>query len=141
MAPIVKRSLLRSAASLMLLYMAWEIYMLQPPSQEEYPVISESLNMEILGTLSDWAMPNRRPEFTDFPAIKTLDPAFLPDYEQSFFSIRRRRLVFIGDVHGCFDERRFSNLRRASLSLTPSYSGRTPEEDLFDPARSLDLHW
>ena len=112
MAPIVKRTLLGSAASLMMLYMAWEFYMLQPPSQEEYPVIFEPLNMEIFGSLSDWAMPNRRPEFTDFPAMNILDPAFLPNYEQSFFSFRRRRLVFIGDVHGCFDERRFSDLRR-----------------------------
>lgn len=86
--------------------------MLRPPSQEAYPVISEPLNMEILGSLSDWAMPNRRPEFTDFPAIRTLDPAFLPNNERNFFSFRRRRLVFVGDVHGCFDERGFSDFRR-----------------------------
>lgn len=90
--------------------------MLQPPSQEEYPVIFEPLNMEIFGSLSDWAVPNRRPEFTDFPAMNTLDPAFLPNYEQRFFSFHRRRLVFIGDVHGSFDERRFRTCEDITLA-------------------------
>ncbi|KAE8551849.1 hypothetical protein EYB25_005739 [Talaromyces marneffei] len=143
MAPIVKRSLLGSAASLMLLYMAWEFYMLQPSSLEEYPVIFEPLNMEILGSLSDWEMPNRRPEFSDLPAMKTLDPAFLPDYEQSFFSFRRRRLVFIGDVHGCFDEleellRKISLTRRDHLIFTGDMINKGPQSGkVVDLARQL----
>ncbi|KUL89513.1 hypothetical protein ZTR_04430 [Talaromyces verruculosus] len=143
MAPIVKRTLLGSAASLMLLYMTWEFYMLQPPSQEEYPVIFEPLNMEIFGSLSDWAMPNRRPEFTDFPAMNILDPAFLPSYEQRFFSFRRRRLVFIGDVHGCFDELeellgKISLTRRDHLIFTGDMINKGPQSGkVVDLARQL----
>lgn len=131
-APMVLRSLLGSAAFLMLLYMTWEFYMLQPPIQEEFPVIFEPLDMNILGSISDWAVPNRRPEFSDFPSIATLDPDLLPDDYESFFSFHRRRLVFIGDVHGCFDEleellEKISWTRRDHLIFTGDMINKGPE--------------
>lgn len=101
----VRRSLLGCAAVLILFYMISEYYMLPPPVQE-YSMIFEPLDSNILGALSEWAVSNRRPEFTDFLTMETLDPTLLPDHEPSRFSFRRRRLIFIGDVHGCFEERK-----------------------------------
>lgn len=101
----VRRSVLGCAAVFMLVYMAAEYYMLAPTIQE-YPMIIEPLDLNILGALSDWAVPNKRPEFTDFLTMETLDPALLPDHKPNRFSFRHRRLIFIGDVHGCFEERK-----------------------------------
>lgn len=43
---------------------------------------------------------NVRPSFTDMPHVKTLPDHLVPGVEGS-----DRRLIFIGDVHGCKDER------------------------------------
>jgi hypothetical protein len=43
---------------------------------------------------------NMRPEFSDMVHIKTMDSRLLPTNENS-----KQRLVVVGDVHGCKDER------------------------------------
>jgi hypothetical protein len=44
---------------------------------------------------------NVRPSFTDMIQVKTLDPSFIPAAPES----EDKRLIFIGDVHGCTEER------------------------------------
>lgn len=47
---------------------------------------------------------NVRPSFTDMPQVKTLPEHLIPGNGN-----RDRRLIFIGDVHGCKDERKCSS--------------------------------
>jgi hypothetical protein len=46
---------------------------------------------------------NARPAFADMIHLQTLDPSLLPTTED-------KRLIFIGDVHGCSEERKFISL-------------------------------
>lgn len=91
------------AVFLMLAFIGWEYILLQPPV-EDYPIIVEPIEVDVIASLSDWSIPNRPPVFEDVSSMRTLDPALLPSYERSRFRFRKRRLVFIGDVHGCYDE-------------------------------------
>ena len=50
-----------------------------------------------------WFGGNMRPGFLDMVHLGTLDEKLLPGQEDN------RRLIVIGDVHGCNDERRFPN--------------------------------
>lgn len=48
---------------------------------------------------------NRRPSFPDMIQLSVLDPVLLPiDGESRKSHHRSRRLVFVGDIHGCKDE-------------------------------------
>lgn len=48
-----------------------------------------------------WFGENMRPEFLDMVQMKMLDQDLVPARKD------RKRLVIIGDVHGCSDERKY----------------------------------
>ena len=53
-----------------------------------------------------------RPEFLDMIQVKTLDQDLVPARED------QRRLIVIGDVHGCSDERKLSILSQPAIRET-----------------------
>ena len=67
------------------------------PTWTEHRLLSKSL-IERMKTGEGWLGENLRPEFLDMVQVKTLNQDFIPAREE------RKRLIVIGDVHGCSDE-------------------------------------
>ena len=64
----------------------------------EHRLLDESLRERIkIG--GGWFGANMRPQFLDMIHLKTLDQSLIPQGDN------RRRLIVIGDVHGCHEER------------------------------------
>jgi hypothetical protein len=92
----VQRWLLIYFLFLIFCWFGW-LYWLQPAWQEE-KVLDESL---VSATMKGNTFgSNIRPAFTDMVHVRTLDARLIPGVTQE-----KRRLVFVGDVHGCKDER------------------------------------
>lgn len=71
---------------------------------KEHEEILTSLNADTLEKMGGWFGTNVRPEFVDVVPMRTLDPALLPSPERTKGHKSSRRLVIVGDVHGCQDE-------------------------------------
>lgn len=99
-APRVRRYMLLLLMLLSLTLGNWHYW--AGPTWTEHRLLSESLN-ERMKTGVGWFGENTRPDFLDMVQVKTLDQALIPARED------RKRLLVIGDVHGCSDERKFSN--------------------------------
>ena len=67
----------------------------------EHRLLTESLN-ERMRTGNGWFGINLRPEFMDMVQVKTLSTGLVPAGKGD-----KRRLIIVGDVHGCNDERRY----------------------------------
>jgi hypothetical protein len=75
---------------LVALWVGWKVYF-----GEQYKVYREEMNA--MDTEPEHAYgTNMRPQFKDIIHMKTMDERHLPKDE--------KRLVFVGDVHGCIDE-------------------------------------
>lgn len=72
------------------------------PQWGEDRLLSESLN-ERMRTGDGWFGENLRPEFLDMVHVKTLDQGLIPQRGDG------KRLIVVGDVHGCHDEREHTN--------------------------------
>ena len=105
MAPKFRRYLVVYAILLMFAYTGWEA-VLQPMIKEHEEILT-SLNADTLEKVGGWFGTNVRPEFVDVVPMKTLDPALLPSPERTKGHKSSRRLVIVGDVHGCQDECKF----------------------------------
>ncbi|KAL8831628.1 MAG: hypothetical protein Q9170_005216 [Blastenia crenularia] len=81
------------------------------PWWEEHKLLNDALD-EKLRSGSAWYGLNMRPSFRDMIQLQILDSDRLPQEKGN------RRLIFIGDVHGCYDE------LQALLSQT-KYNNRT----------------
>ena len=57
-----------------------------------------------------WYGTNMRPAFVDMIQLKTMDSRLIPQDGD------KNRLIFIGDVHGCYDERESSRFHQRTLS-------------------------
>ena len=83
-----------------------------------------------------------RPEFNDLVPLDNLEAALLP---QGINSEDNRRLIFIGDVHGCNDECKatFSSIWvDAPNHAHLFYSERRPHSRFLQAKnRSFDLPW
>lgn len=99
-APRVRRYVLLLFMLLSLIWGNWHYW--AGPSWTEHRLLSQSLNQR-MKTGEGWFGENLRPEFLDMVQVKTLDQDLIPARED------RRRLVVIGDVHGCSDERKSIN--------------------------------
>ena len=87
---------------LMLLSLTWgNWHYWAGPTWTEHRLLTQSLN-ERMKTGEGWFGVNMRLEFLDMIQVKTLDQELVPARED------RRRLIVIGDVHGCSDERKLS---------------------------------
>lgn len=86
---------------LMLLSLTWgNWHYWAGPTWTEHRLLSQSLN-ERMKTGEGYIGENMRPEFLDMVQVKTLDQDLIPARED------RKRLIVIGDVHGCSIERKF----------------------------------
>lgn len=99
----------RSALVVMVvLFFMWGNWKTWARSQwNESALLSDSLT-ERMKTGEGWFGENLRPEFLDMIQVKTLDQDLVPH------TADKKRIVVIGDVHGCNDER-----EHALLSLLP----------------------
>lgn len=98
-APRVRRYVLLLLMLLSLTWGNWHYW--AGPTWTEHRLLSQSLS-ERMKTGEGWFGENVRPEFLDMIQVKTLDQDLVPARED------RRRLIVIGDVHGCSDERKLS---------------------------------
>lgn len=102
MAPKFRRYLFVYAILLMFAFTGWESVV--QPMMKEHEDILTSLNVDTLEKVGGWFGTNVRPEFVDVVPMRTLDPAFLPSPEMMQGHKSSRRLIIVGDVHGCQDE-------------------------------------
>ncbi|OKL63996.1 hypothetical protein UA08_00658 [Talaromyces atroroseus] len=99
-APRFRRYMVVYAVLVVFAYVGWDFFL--QPMLEERKVIIESLDVAAMDKVGGWYGTNLRPEFADIVTMRTLSPDFLPRLEKS--SRRqsgRRRLLIVGDVHGC----------------------------------------
>ena len=82
-------------------WLSWKWYL--EPQWEEHLLLSESLN-ERINTGKGWFGSNKMPAFNDMVQLKTLNKKLVPGAGSRTAG---RRLVIVGDVHGCKDECRF----------------------------------
>ncbi|EFE34244.1 uncharacterized protein ARB_06641 [Trichophyton benhamiae CBS 112371] len=54
--------------------------------------------------IGGWFGSNALPGFSDMAHIQTLDARLLPGEKKAWFRRSKRRLIIVGDVHGCKDE-------------------------------------
>ena len=104
----------RAAAAILLVlflsFVNWKMWM-GPKFHEQY-----GLRQSIKDRMKDsegWFGENLRPEFLDMVHLETLDDGLLPGVGQS--APGDRRLIVIGDVHGCHDEREDPSLPPPAL--------------------------
>lgn len=71
------------------------------PKWSEHKLLTESLN-ERMRTADGWFGINLRPEFLGMVQVNTLNSDLIPAGKGD-----RRRLIVVGDVHGCNDERHY----------------------------------
>ena len=83
------------------------------PQWEEHRQLGDSLK-ERMKTGDGWFGENMRPEFLDMVHVSTLDQELIPQKGDG------KRLIVVGDVHGCHDERGLNFSRRVNLRLTLS---------------------
>jgi hypothetical protein len=86
----------------LLLLSAWFswLYYLRPTWEQEHKLDKSLAAAEKSGARFG---ANSRPAFTDMIQLRTMDQNFVPAADD-------QRLIFIGDVHGCSDERMFTGL-------------------------------
>ena len=99
-APRVRRYVLLLFMLLSLTLGNWHYW--AGPTWTEHRLLSQSLN-ERMKTGEGWFGQNMRPEFLDMVQVKRLNQEFIPARED------RKRLIVIGDVHGCSEERESFN--------------------------------
>ena len=97
-APRVRRYILLLLILLSLTVGNWHYW--AGPTWTEHRLLSQSLN-ERVKTGEGWFGENMRPDFLDMVQVKTLDQGLIPARGD------RKRLIVIGDVHGCSDECKF----------------------------------
>lgn len=73
------------------------------PRWEEYRLLNSALE-ESLRPGSTWYGLNMRPAFLDMVQVQTLNSSQLPQ------GAGEKRLIFVGNVHGCYDERKSYDL-------------------------------
>ena len=99
-APRFQRGALTILLLLFLLWGTWKTWA-GPKFDEAYGVRQSS--KERLRNAEGWFGENLRPEFMDMVHIETLEDHMVPGVDDT--ASKDRRLIVIGDVHGCNDER------------------------------------
>ena len=100
-APRFRRYLLVLLAILSLIWGNWHYW--AADQWKEHQLLGESLK-ERMRTGGGWFGENMRPEFLDMVHVTTLDQALIPQKGDG------KRLIVVGDVHGCHDERVYQSL-------------------------------
>ena len=93
----VQRYLLIYVALFIATWVGWTWFI--QPDWEKNKELERQLNVRPTSVFGS----NMRPEFSDMTQVKTLDSTLLPSKHQL-----RQRLVVVGDVHGCKEERKYA---------------------------------
>ena len=96
-APRFRRYLTIVMLFVLLPWTGWRWY--AKPRWEDRKILDNALNKQ-LGKGAAWYGLNVRPAFRDMVQLQTWDASLLTREEAT------KRLMFIGDVHGCYDERK-----------------------------------
>ena len=94
-APRFRRYILMFLLVVVLPWTSWRSY--GRPRWDEYRLLNEALD-ESLRSTSPWYGLNMRPAFLNMTHLQVLDSSRLPQRDGE------KRLVFVGNVHGCYDE-------------------------------------
>ena len=97
-APRIRRWILILCVSVSLLWLYWRQY--GHNAWTEHKTLSNAVNGRLNSDLGFFGT-NMLPEFLGMTQVKTLDTKFVPGLAGS------RRLIFIGDIHGCYEECEF----------------------------------
>jgi hypothetical protein len=122
--PKFRRYILVYAVLLLACWLGWKSWL--QPKWEEEALLAKSLD-DTHKIRKGWFGINARPPFADMIQVKDLDQTFLPTFgkDRTVDKNREKRLVIIGDVHGCKDERMFHGLLTLVYQLISS-SRKTP---------------
>ena len=93
----VQRYLLIYIALLIATWVSWTWFI--QPDWENNKELERQLNVKPTSVFGS----NMLPEFSDMTQVKTLDSALLPSEHQL-----TQRLIVVGDVHGCKEERKYA---------------------------------
>ena len=93
----VQRYLLIYVALFIAAWVSWAWFI--QPDWEKNKELERQLNVNPTSVFGS----NMRPEFSDMTQVKTLDSSLLPSEHQL-----TQRLVVVGDVHGCKEERKYA---------------------------------
>ncbi|KKZ63702.1 protein phosphatase [[Emmonsia] crescens] len=75
------------------------------PRLKEHNELSRALDSKARERVGGWFGSNALPKFSDLVYLRSLDPALLPsDKKPTADNPKHKRLIVIGDVHGCLDE-------------------------------------
>jgi hypothetical protein len=110
-------------------WLSWRI-LLYPRLQDRSSLL-HSLDPSTKAEAGGWFGSNVMPQFDDIVQIRTLDAELVPSPSAGagVESSGRKRLIFVGDVHGCKAERRLYIGLRVKFPNTDSFnSGRAPQQ-------------
>lgn len=107
-APRIRRWILISCVSVCLLWLYWRQY--GHNAWTEHKTLNNAVNGRINSDLGFFGT-NMLPEFLGMTQVRTLNSKFVPGLAGS------RRLIFIGDVHGCYEECEFLLLPSIHLQV------------------------
>lgn len=103
-APRIRRYIVVYLCLLCLCLVSWFGWV--SPKIKEYDALSRSIDPLFRDSIGGWFGSNVLPKFTDLVYVRSLDPSHLPSpTELTEFDPNRKRLVIVGDVHGCLEER------------------------------------
>ncbi|KAJ9293984.1 hypothetical protein DTO271G3_7360 [Paecilomyces variotii] len=102
-APRFRRYIIVYLVLLVTCWLTWKSIL--APQMAENEVLVKSLDAKTKERVGGWYGTNALPKFSDIVHMRTLDPSLLPGDERLKAGDRnRRRLIIVGDVHGCKDE-------------------------------------
>lgn len=106
-APRFRRYVLIYFTLFLMGWLGWSVIVF--PQLEERKDLLHSLDPASKNNAGGWFGTNSLPQFDDLVQIHTLDPKFLPvaPLEGGESDWKSKRLIVVGDVHGCKDERTF----------------------------------
>ena len=104
-APRFRRYILVYCVMLFICWSSWTGFI--SPRLKEHAELMESLDLHTMEAAGGWFGTNSLPRFTDMVNMRSLDSSTLPgDQALSADDPNRKRLVVVGDVNGCKDERK-----------------------------------
>ncbi|KAE8137037.1 Metallo-dependent phosphatase-like protein [Aspergillus pseudotamarii] len=102
-APRFRRYVVVYTTVLLSCWLGWKFIVL--PRLEEHAAILRALDPQVKEEVGGWFGANALPRFDNMVQLRTLEPSLLPGEVASESDQHGgRRLIFIGDVHGCKDE-------------------------------------
>ncbi|KAE8352791.1 Metallo-dependent phosphatase-like protein [Aspergillus coremiiformis] len=102
-APRFRRYVVVYLTVLISCWAGWKFFV--APRLEEHAALLHALDPQVKEEMGGWFGANALPRFDDIVQLRKLEPSLLPEESASKSdSSSGKRLVFIGDVHGCKDE-------------------------------------